>query len=565
MTGTDPNADPEQDATTAFSDIELGIYWDKLTSICDQMVQDLVRTSFSPIIREAMDLSTVIVDRQGNQVSQGTYTIPVFTQSVAIGAKNILAELPPENINEGDVIISNDPWSAETTHEYDIVILRPVFLKDGELVGFTGAVVHLSDIGGRRFTPYAESNFEEGLIVPITKIVESGKLNKDVFNIIEANVRVSEEVMGDIKACLSATYRGADAIREFITTHDIDFDALSEAISTTSRQALEAAIAEMPSGTYSARMPVAGIDTDEELVLDATMEIGERQIHIDYEGTSGQVEQGLNVPELYTLAYTQYPIKCVTTPNIPASEGDYTPIDVTVPEGSLLNPTRPAPIGSRQTIGHFLPVLINRIFKQVIPDEITADHGMASVTQANGQTTQGDEYSLLLISSGGFGARPTKDGLSTTAAPTNIKAASVEALEEKTTNFLYREKRLITDSGGDGKYRGGLGQRIRLECATDHPIALNTMYSRTRHRPQGLLGGHPGALRQLKINGEARPGKSEQVLNQGDVLTLEEAGGGGLYAPEDRARERVVADVKNGYISPETAEDVYGLPPEELP
>jgi N-methylhydantoinase B len=540
---------------SGINDIELGIYWDKLTSINDQMTHTLARTSFSPIIREAYDLNVVIVNKSGKLISEASFSMPIFTRLLSTAAKNLIETFESEGIEEGDVLVSNDPWS-ETTHQYDIAIIRPVFV-DGELLAFTGAMVHLSDIGGRPYTAYSESHYEEGLIIPPSKLVEAGEPNRDIFNIIRANVRVPDEVVGDIKACLAATYSGGEDIAEFVREYGVDFDELGQRILEKSRSNMERAIADLPSGTYSGEMTVGGIDRD--LTFQSEITVSDRTIEVDYAGSDPQVRHAINVPLLYTQAFTQYPIKCITTPDTLETDGDYEPISVTAPEGSFLNPRPPAPIASRQAIGHFCTVLTYRILADAMPERVMADPGMVSLHQLTYSPPGQDGYSMIVFGSGGLAATASKDGADTTAAPTNFRSIPLEAIEAKTGNIRFQEKRLLPDSGGDGRYRGGLGQRMRYTNVGDDPVTLNLMTVRTRYEPEGALGGRPGACRTMWLNEEAIPDKTVETLDPGDELTIEEAGGGGFFDPAKRDRESIIEDLVNGKISAEKAAEVYEI------
>ncbi|WP_247730304.1 hydantoinase B/oxoprolinase family protein [Halovivax limisalsi] len=547
-------------ADESFDEITLGIYWDKLASFCDQMVNDLVRTAISPIIRESYDLSTLICDKHGNQVAQSTFTIPVFTKSMSEAASTIAEEYDEDSLQPGDVLISNDPWKPTTTHEYDMAMFRPIFV-DGDLIGFTGTMAHLSDIGGNRFSPWAESNYEEGLTLPFTKLMRGGELNQELLDIVGANVRNPEEVISDIKACLFAHHTGSSLVTDFVEEADVDFQALCDQIVETARSSFVEEIREMPNGEYEEEMTVSGVDED--LTIAAKMTIEDERIHIDYEGTSPQIDYGLNVPALYAEAFTQYPIKCVTTPKITANEGDYMAVDVDMPEGSIFNPTKPAPISARQTLGHYASLIVLKLLAEVVPERVPADPGMVSVIQLYGESTPSEEFSVLHFSTGGFGARPTKDGLSATAAPTNINTAGIEAMEEKTNSLRYHHKRLWTDSGGDGTYRGGLGEEIEFESTAEGTVQVNLMCNTDTHPPEGLEGGDPGHVLETAVNGEPVAPLGQERLETGDRFTIRDAGGGGYGPPEERSPEAVRADVEKGYITAETAQSVYGVDVDE--
>lgn len=533
--------------------ISLGVYRDKLVSICDQMTNTLARTSFSPILREAFDLSVGITDREGKLVAEATNSLPNFTRFLSQATKNIIDEFGYDALDEGDVIISNDPWN-ETTHQFDMAFIRPVF-HDGRVVAFTSGMGHLSDIGGRPYSAYAESTFEEGVVIPPTKLVEAGEIRSDIEDIIRINVRVPNEVVGDIKAFLSSTYTGNQEIIRFIEDYDLDFKPVCDEIVDRSREQTESSIADLPNGTYSETMAVDGVDGPISISCEITVD--DRSMRVDYAGTDDQVPYAINVPKLYTDAYTNYAIKCVLAPETHETDGDFMPITIEAPKGSILNAEYPAAIAGRALIGHHCAIITTRVLAQIAPEMTMANPGMTMTSQLNFDSADGNTYSEMMFSAGGGGATARKDGEPTLSLPTNTASISLESLEFKTKNLRFLEKRLRQDSGGPGEYQGGLGQRIRVRNTADDPLKVNFLGRLGDFQPQGLLGGGDGAAQSVKIGDERVAVKSEHTVPGHEVITYHEGGGGGFGDPEDRDEDRIQRDLEHGYISPAYAAEWY--------
>jgi N-methylhydantoinase B len=535
--------------------ISLGVYRDKLVSICDQMTNTLARTSFSPILREAFDLSVGITDRNGRLVAEATNSLPNFTRFLSQATKNIVDEFGHDGFEAGDVVISNDPW-AESTHQYDMAFIRPVFHED-ELVAFTTGMGHLSDIGGRPYTAHAETTFEEGLVIRPTKFVRAGEMDNTVAEIIRANVRVPNEVMGDIKAFLSSTHTGNTELTQFIENHGVDMQQVSEQILDISETNTEEAIRRLPDGEYTETVEIDGID--EPITIACTITIDESSILVDYAGTNEQVPKAINVPKLYTDSYTAYAIKCVTSPQTRETDGDFRPITINAPEGSILNPQYPAAIAGRTIVGHHCATVTSRVLSQVAPDMVMADPGMMMTSQINFEVPGENTYSELLFNAGGAGATASKDGEPTLSMPTNVTSISLESMETKTGNLRFHEKRLRQDSGGPGRYQGGLGQRISLENTSDQAVSFNFLGRRGDYAPRGIHGGGDGSPQSVRVGGQRVPVKSEQALGPGETVEYLEAGGGGFGDPGERERERVIADLRAGRISLEYAVEHYKI------
>lgn len=543
-----------------FDPVSLSIMWNRLVSITDEILFALVRTSFSTNVRESYDLSCVLFDANGNSLAQGTYGVPSFTGTAPPTIRHMLREFPPETLRPGDVIITNDPWMG-TGHLFDINVMRPVF-KDTRLVGYTLSITHLPDIGGRGLSATATSIHEEGLRLPICKLVSAGELNEELVDLIRANVRVSEQVVGDLMANITCNEVGGRYLTAFMDEYGIeDLAPLSRAIIGQSEKAMRDRIAEMPDGVYENRIRVEAIE--DPLTLACRVKIAGSDIHVDFEGTDPAVRGGINVPICYTKAFSVYAVKCVTTPTIPNNEGSVRPVSVAAPEGCILNALPPFATGGRHVIGHFVNPLIFGALVKAVPELIQADSGMMGLVNFQGTHRDGRGISSIFFASGGFGALDGLDGAPTTPSPSNMTGTPVEVWENLTSTTILK-KELLADSGGAGKHRGGLAQEIAIRNDSGQLCAISTLAGRTEFPPLGMVGGKPGGLRRYRINGKEVHPKGRYVLRPGDEIEMIEAGGGGYGDPGERPPEKVLDDVKNGFVSVEGALRDYGVRVEEI-
>jgi N-methylhydantoinase B len=543
-------------------EITLTIQWDRLVSIVDEIFLSLIRTSFSTIVREAYDLCCSVFDRQGLLLAQATQSAPSFLGTLPQTMQHFIKRFPPATLHPGDVLITNDPWIG-TGHIYDVSVIRPVF-RGNTLVAFTGTVTHLPDIGGLGFSAVAREVYEEGLRIPPMKLAEAGRLNDTLLTIIRENVRVPEQTLGDLHANIAANQTGGRLIVELMDEYGLDsLDAVSAAICSRSEAAMRQELQRLPDGRYAHQFSIEGFDSA--IPVACTVEIRGDEVYIDFTGTGPTVPAGVNVPFCYTYAFSAYAIKCITTPTLPNNDGSFRPVHVTAPAGCILNAMPPAATGGRHAVGHFVPFAVWGALTPVVPERLAAETGLLNAMNFTGQDLRQQPFSNICFSSGGFGARATKDGLHTTMGPSNVAVTSVEALES-TTGVLVGRKELSTDSGGPGQFRGGLGQQMTFQNRSAGPIVVACFGNRTSFPAAGYLGGKPGAQREFSIEGNSVHPKGRhllypgaQVLMPGQTLTLRDAGGGGFGDPLTRRVEEVVADVRAGYVSPEAALRDYGV------
>jgi N-methylhydantoinase B len=545
--------------TEAFDPVTLEIFWSRLISIADEAATGLLRTAFSTIVRESNDFATVLMDRNGNSVSENTGGIASFSCILPRTTKTFLERFPAETWRPGDCVITNDPWLA-TGHLPDFTFVSPIFHR-GRLVGFAGSIAHSPDVGGALWSADCRELFEEGIRIPPSRYLREGVRNSELIDIILSNVRVPRQVLGDFEAQVTANEVCVDRVEEFLTDVGLDdLQTLADAISTRADAAMRRAISEVPDGTYRATLEADGFDQQITRIECAVTVRGDR-MHIDYAGTSPQIDRGINCVFNYTHAYSVYPIKCSLDPFTPRNEGTYQAISVAAPEGSILNPTFPAPVGARQLTGHLLAGVIYRALADVLPDRIIAESGAAPSMRAlfSGVDRNGDRFSQVLFATGGMGASPHRDGLATTSFPTNVGAGSIEAFESVAPLVVWK-KQLTADSGGPGRFRGGLGQEAEIELRAPAPVRLSLISDRRDHPALGVLGGGNGAPAVIAFGDGTRPHpKSRTTIAPGTRLRMVYAGGGGFGDPKSRDPEAVKRDVRDGYVTPEAARKHYGV------
>ena len=537
-----------------FDAVSLGIMWDRLVSIVDEIVSTLVRTSFSTIVNESYDLTCVVLDAEANSIAQGTFSVPVFIGSAPITLRHMLKRYPAETLKPGDVIITNDPWLG-TGHLYDITMVRPVFRKS-RIVAYTLSITHLPDIGGSGFGSSAVEVYHEGLRLPISKLYEQGRLNEMIVEIIRTNVRVPEQVMGDIMANVACNEVGGRELLAFMDEYGLDdLNDLSRAIRWQSEAAMRGKIRELGQGDYHNHIQVEGFDGPCDYVV--KIEVRGDSVAYDFSGTSGCVRAAVNVPFCYTNAMALHAIKSLLLPNIPNNAGSIAPISVFAPPGCILNAQPPFATGGRHAMGHFVTPLVYGALAQVLPDRVQAGSGMMNLITFQGVRRDERPFSTLYFAAGGYGALHSLDGWCTLPHPSNMAAVPVEVWETL-THTTVESKRLLPDTGGAGQWRGGLGQEVILRNDTGHLITTLGMGNRTMFPARGMFGGGDGSLRLHAIDGKPIHAKGCHDLAPGQRMRIVEAGGGGFGDPKARAPAAIAEDVGQGYVSTAAAREIYG-------
>ncbi|MGY4167824.1 hydantoinase B/oxoprolinase family protein [Bradyrhizobium sp. USDA 4529] len=547
-----------------FDPIGLEILWNRLVSVVDEAAIALLRTAFSTVVRESNDFTMVLLDANGASIADTTVGTPSFVGILPKTLCQCVARIPIEEWLPGDCIVTNDPWMT-AGHLLDLAMLAPIF-HHGKLVGFSGSIAHLPDIGGALFSADCREVFEEGIRIPPTKFLHGGRENRDLAALIRANVRVPEQVLGDIYAQVSAHAVCARKLGEFLDASDLQgLSAISTALMDRADKAMRSAIAAIPDGTYRSILVADGYDEQETQIVCAVTVAGSK-LHVDYNGTSKQIGRGLNSVMNFTYALSVYPLKCALDPATPRNEGSYRSITVTAPEGSILNPVHPAACNARQLTAHLLAGAIYKCLAQIIPEKVIAESGTAPTLRSvyNGVDRYGSCFSQVLFGSGGMGASGSADGHSCTPFPTNTASGSIEAFEAAAPLVVWR-KELVPDSGGAGQFRGGLGQEIEVEVVSDQDVQLSLMADRQKNPPEGLKGGRAGAPVAIWLSDGSKPHpKSRSLLLPGQRLILRYAGAGGFGDPSKRRREDMLRDLRDGYVTVTGLRRDYGARFEEL-
>jgi N-methylhydantoinase B len=549
--------------TAALSDFRLQVAWTRLLSVVEEQAQTLIRTAFSATVRDAGDLSCAVFDTRGRLLAEAVTGTPGHVNSMAEGVKHFLKRYPIETMTSGDHYITNDPWMT-SGHLHDITVVSPVFNR-GELVGLLGCCCHQVDIGGLGQGPDARSIYEEGLQIPILKLVSAGRINEDLMEILRVNVRTPLQAEGDVMSYIAANETGARRLCAMLDEFQLDgLGPVADYIIDRSLAATRREIAKLPKGTWRSEIVIDGYA--DPITLRAAVTIGDHDILVDYEGTDDAVPHGVNVVLNYCKAYTIFGLKCVVSPDVPNNAGALAPFRVQAPIGSVLNVQRPWPVAARHMIGQMLPDLIFGCLDQALPSRIPAEGSSCLwVVQLRGQTLSAtgdprssETFDTVFMASGGSGARRHQDGLSATAFPSGVKAMPVEVIEAAAPIVIWR-KELRADSGGAGRQRGGVGQIVEVGSRDGCPFQVLAMFERVTHPASGRDEGLDGATGVVRLaSGGSLRAKGLQDIPADDRLVLETAGGGGLGNPAGRNRLSIAEDIASGLLTVAAAERDYG-------
>ncbi|WP_017343310.1 hydantoinase B/oxoprolinase family protein [Halorubrum sp. T3] len=532
-------SDPERD--TDIDPVTLEILRNQLESVASEMGHVLIRGAYSPNIKERQDCSTALFDADGRMVAQAEH-IPVHLGAMP-DAVDVVLEKDPK---PGDVFVVNDPF-AGGTHLPDVTLVSPI-APEGEIVGYAVSRAHHADVGGSApgsMPPGAREIYEEGLRMPAVRLVDGGEPNDAVRDLILANVRTPDEREADLRAQRAANARAEERVGELLDEHgDTLLDAF-DAVIDYSRERVEGEIRELPDGTYRARDVLEGDGiTDADIPVEVAVTVDGAAIDVDFAGTADQVDGNLNAPFSVAKSAVYFVVRAVTDPEIPPNHGCYEPVSISAPEGSLLDPQPPAAVvgGNVETSQRVTDVTLEAL-AAAVPEAVPAGGQGTMNNLIVGD--RGGEFTYYETIAGGFGARPTKDGMDgVQVGMTNTLNTPVEALE---TAYPLRVERyaLRPSSGGDGRYRGGLGIERTLTVETDATVSLLT--ERRRTAPRGLDGGEDGALGENLIDGEPVPAKASVDVAAGTTVSIRTPGGGGHGDPAERdpdARERDRRDGK---------------------
>lgn len=521
--------------------IELEILWQSLVSTVNEQAKALQRAAFSPIVREAGDLANAVFDRRGRMVAQAVTGTPGHINSLAMGAVNMLAEYPPDTLVPGDVLVTNDPYKT-AGQLLDVTVLYPVF-RGERVIAFFGSTIHHTDVGGYGIGAGGRDVFEEGLWIPVCRLMRgaadgTSERNDDVWKFILSNVRQPDHMAGDLHAQMASGEIGAQRLLALCDIHGLDdIEPLADEIIARSEAATRASIGELGAGSYRASAELDLSDGSRiticcEITVDP--EVGE--ILVDYEGTSPASRWGINVVENYTHAYTTFAVRSVLNPEIPNNHGSLAPIKMAAPAGSIVNAVSPQPGTARHVVGMFLPNALLKALAQIRPDQSMAEGAGAVWTmQVSGTNDDGSPFITAMFTyAGGVGGRATKPGLSACSYPTGVSAVPIEVVEASAP-IRFTRKALRPDSGGRGAQPGGLGQTVEFQVDTEQPWQLNAVTSRLAVAPEGIFGGEAGAAGRFLVNDEPVTTQERVTLAPGDVVRLDLPGGGGYGIPDDPA------------------------------
>jgi N-methylhydantoinase B len=546
-----------------FDPVTLEILWRRLISIVDEADTTVSRTAFSSLLRDAHDYTCMFTDRKGRELAQGTFATPGQSGAMALGIKSLVNKIPRDTYKPGDVFITNDPW-ALAGHLNDVCVMSPIFYKD-EIVAFTACVFHHSDIGGRVSSDNHDV-YEDGLFIPLVKLEDGGVLNQAVIDMIRWNVRTPDEVTGDIRSQIAANHVCAQKICQMLEEYELDnLDDLADEIIGRTERSMREAIAEVPDGVYRAEGIVEQMEGKDDVVIKLAVEVKGDSITVDLDGSSPQVDWGGNVVFNFTYAYVHMAMKSMFDPDIPNNDGCAVPISMKAPEGSVVNCKFPAAVAARMQIGHFITEIIYRAMAEALPDRVIAASGgtPATMNVFYGRRNDSTPWHAVIIRGGGMGASSRNDGYYDYIFPANGANTPVEIFESDTP-LIVEKRELLPDSGGPGRMKGGLGRTVVFRIPDDAyapkpPVNLGIQSGRFRYPPEGLFGGKPGAKARFLVNGDDGYPYGLTRLQNGDVVTMEAAGGGGYGDPMERDPERVTEDVQNGYLTLEHARAAYGV------
>jgi N-methylhydantoinase B len=531
-------------AVHPFDAITLEIIWRRTISAVDEAAKALRRASFSTLVNESNDFACVLTDAAGQSLAQNTESIPSFIGTLPVTVKQFIKEIGLQNMRPGDVLVTNTPWIA-TGHLNDITLAKPIF-RQGRIVAFAASTAHAPDIGGKVRSVEPREVFEEGFHIPVMKFMNEGKPDQTLLKLLRAAVRTPDQTEGDLWAQLTGLDLLEQRLADLMTEYGLDdLNAFAVEILGRCERAMRAAIAALPDGTYTHQFQTDGLE--EPFTFRIAITVNGERILVDYAGTSPQVDRAINCTMTYTFAMTAYGLKCALLPNLPNNEGIFRCIEVTAPEGSLINPRFPAAVGGRMATGHYLPIAVFGALAPVLAHRIIAASGspLWSVIQT-GVRADSKTYANVFFFNGGMGATQSNDGQSTYAWPSNVSNVPVELIERNSPLFVHR-KELRPGSGGAGRFRGGLGQEIEFEITSETPVGIIFMAERCRFPAPGMRGGQAGARGEVRIDGREVDYRRNVVLKKGQRVLLRTPGGGGMGSLEERDCNLADRDRREGY------------------
>ena len=546
--------------------ITLEVLKHALASLGDEMALVLMRSAYSPVVRDSMDYSTALMDRTGAMIAQGL-TLAVQLGSFPDVMRHLVAEFGG-TMRPGDVFVSNDPYGAGGQHLPDIYIIKPIFFRN-RLEGYAATIAHHSDVGGiapGSVAIHASEIFQEGLRLPIVHLYEAGRPATAIFRILEKNTRNPVHLMGDIRAQIAACEAGERGFLGLVERHGPEALArYLDALQDQAERLMLAEIAAIPDGRYAFTDYIDGYGDDPEpLPIHVAVTVDGSRLVLDFEGTARQVPAAINAPVAMARSASFCAIRCIGSTEIPNCEGYMRAVDIRVPEGTIINPRLPAACGARGVMGYRVFETIMGALAQAVPDRVIAACEGGPTLFSIGGWREGRPFTLTEVMVGSWGARARADGLEGVSNPAaNLSNQPVELIESDYPLEIVRYG-LVRDSGGPGRHRGGLAfeRTFRLR---EGEATFTARADRRSHPPYGLAGGSPGgpSLNVLVSGGRetvlaTMPMRSFPVV-AGDAFVHVAAGGGGFGPPLERSPEAVLADVLDDKVSAETARSAYGV------
>ena len=538
-----------------------------LLAAAEEMGEILVRASYSTNIKERRDCSSAIMDVRGGTIAQASH-VPLHMGSMLGLVQAILDRYRVSEIRQGDVFITNDPYSGGGSHLPDIAVAAPFFAR-GRLVAFVANVAHHAEVGG---SPSQTLDiYAEGVRIPLVRLYRSGDLSRDVMDFVLLNCRLPEERLADLRAQTASLDLGLLRLKELVDRYGTGtFRACLKRLEEQAQAQAQKGIRSIPEGTYRFTdfMDSDGV-VSEPLPISVTLEVADGEITCDFTGSSPQVRGPINLPYFATLASVYYTLKAVVDPSLPANSGFYRTVRVSAPEGTIVNCVAPAPCLFRSDTAQRVVDVVLGALAQVVPERVVAaSNGAVSGVYFLGYREDGSYYAYIETLGGGMGASAHGDGADGVQVhTTNTSNLPVEALELEYPMLVERYE-LVSDSGGPGKHRGGVGLLRQYRVLTDG-VRVRTKGDRNVLAPWGLSGGQPGGRSRVVRNPDTQDEQEltakeyDLVLGAGETLRIVTPGAGGYGAPRERDRAAVHHDVREGKVSPRVAEAMYELSPDD--